>query len=218
MRAGVLEEPFGGGMRESRDRGTRQGVADQNLVAHAYNYSDDPSANTSEYFAPPRSEGGTSGSAPGFAGLGAGTAGGYAAGAYDSESTGPLSPRRGLHTAGQPSTSSSLSLPHTTGAAGASLSGSSAAARAGDAARPQAGPLPRKRVPPPSARTPSAGASGATRRADSSEPFLEEEGHEPWMEVDPVPAGSERHRDGGPVSEVSLGRSASGRLPPAYGE
>ncbi|KAJ7885376.1 hypothetical protein B0H13DRAFT_2535830 [Mycena leptocephala] len=42
-------------------------------------------------------------------------------------------------------------------------------------------------------------------RADSEEPFLEGE-------------TDDRHHDAGPMSDVILHRSASGRLPPAYGE
>jgi hypothetical protein len=54
--------------------------------------------------------------------------------------------------------------------------------------------------------------------SSAAEPFLEDEQEherEGWPEVD---AGSDRHLDAGPVSNVSLGRSPSGRLPPAYGE
>ncbi|KAJ6449600.1 hypothetical protein C8R47DRAFT_1327093 [Mycena vitilis] len=37
---------------------------------------------------------------------------------------------------------------------------------------------------------------------------------ETWLQAD----GSHRHQDGGPVPTANLGRSESGRLPPAYGE
>ncbi|KAJ7822107.1 hypothetical protein B0H14DRAFT_3875690 [Mycena olivaceomarginata] len=60
-----------------------------------------------------------------------------------------------------------------------------------------AGPLPRKR---------DLNSSPGGQRAGSEEPFLEE---------DPA---AERHHDAGPVLGEGLQRSASGRLPPAYGE
>ncbi|KAJ6481009.1 hypothetical protein C8R45DRAFT_1100574 [Mycena sanguinolenta] len=82
-------------------------------------------------------------------------------------------------------------------------------ANAGWGRRLQAGPLPRKWSRSASPR--GAQVLRVPRRRDSEGPFLEErrtEGRTP---------DSERHRDGGPIS-VSLGRSPSGRLPPAYGD
>ncbi|KAJ7166242.1 hypothetical protein C8R46DRAFT_1192617 [Mycena filopes] len=137
MRARMVTEPFGSGMRESRDRGTRNGLVDQTVVVPAFNY---------------------------------------------------------------PSKRSAVSVPYTTSATGStSASGSTGA---GDAST-QAGPLPRAQVPLANAQRASAGA-------------VREENHEPRSEVGLT--SSERHMDAGPVSEASLGRSASGRLPPAYGE
>ncbi|KAJ6478120.1 hypothetical protein C8R47DRAFT_1323180 [Mycena vitilis] len=208
--AGVLEEPLGNGVMSERQGGrTSVGVAgDESLAAHGYNYnSDQPTSTTSDFFPGPRSEGGTSVSAPGFAGLGAGYIGTGYAGPYDSQSTGPLSPRRGFHTAGQPSTSSAMSLP-TQAEGSASVSGSSGQG----VRRPQAGPLPRKRGANVSASGGNPLPTTPGQRAASEEPFLE---NEPWHEVE---EGGDRHQDAGPVSNVSLGRSASGRLPPAYGE
>jgi hypothetical protein len=111
-------------------------------------------------------------------------------------------------------------------------SGSGSGSR--EARRPQAGPLPRKRGARANAQAGGSGSGSGSRsgsgsgqgqapaagRRDSAEPFLEEEegperDQEGWLGTDGT---SERHQDGGPVSDVSLGRSASGRLPPAYGE
>ncbi|KAJ7167202.1 hypothetical protein C8R43DRAFT_1121641 [Mycena crocata] len=97
----------------------------------------------------------------------------------------------------------------------ASLSGSRSSGRQ-EERRAQAPPLPRKRARGAAAPAAAAPAAPAVGRAPSEEPFLEEEDHErePWRDVD---LDLDRHQDGGPVSDVSLGRSASGRLPPAYG-
>ncbi|KAJ7227739.1 hypothetical protein B0H12DRAFT_239227 [Mycena haematopus] len=211
MRAGMLEEPLSGGMRE-RPRDGR-GEVDENLVAHGYPYTSDehPTA-SSDYFDGSLSARGThsEGTAPGFAGLGAGSVVAY--GLSDTSSPDPTSSRRGFHTLGQPSTSSSVSPPQADvgGSAHASLSGSS-----GRGGRPQAGPLPRKRGGGGSGGALPQGAQAppVPGRRDSAEPFLEaEEGQDEGWVMD------ERHRDGGPLSDVSLGRSPSGRLPPAYGE
>ncbi|KAF7370066.1 hypothetical protein MSAN_00636600 [Mycena sanguinolenta] len=212
MRAGMLENPLGDGMTERpRDRRTM----DESLAAHAYTYtSGGQTTATSDYFAASvsesgtRSDGPTSSSGPGFAGLGAGTAVGY--GLSDTASTGPTSPRRGFHTAGQPSTSNVSLVQADAGGSARATSSSDSSGRGG---RPQAGPLPRKRGAGGSGHAPPQGAQAprVPGRRDSEEPFLEAEGQDEWT-------SSERHRDGGPVSDVSLGRSASGRLPPAYGE
>ncbi|KAJ7103921.1 hypothetical protein C8R44DRAFT_858959 [Mycena epipterygia] len=194
----------------------------------------DGNTTTSDIFAGSRSEG--SSSVPGLAGaayVGASAAGydangrpvGYEANgrAYDSHSqstgsgSGPLAPRRGLHTAGMPSTSTNASIPnpYPASVAGTASTRSGSNSHSGGG-RPEAGPLPRKRPPPATPGTSAASARAATPgRSPSEEPFMEEEEREPWVEV---PAGAERHLDAGPVSDVSLGRSASGRLPPAYGE
>ncbi|KAF7309988.1 hypothetical protein MIND_00371600 [Mycena indigotica] len=209
QRAGILEEPLGGRNMRQRDS---VGVHDQSLVPTSYPYSNIPptSAHTrgaSDYFggAPsasgfgPRSEAGGSSSPysaagsqtdPGFAGIGVGAAAMY--NPYDTQSTSsgyPLTPRRRFHTAGQTS-SSDLHVND-------------------ESPRPQAGLLPRKRPP----TTPTSG-----ERWESEEPFLEAD------ELDlkrpaarSTRSGSERHLDAGPV-DVSLSRSASGRLPPAYGD
>ncbi|KAJ6481052.1 hypothetical protein C8R45DRAFT_1100609 [Mycena sanguinolenta] len=216
MRAGMLDDPLGEGMTE-RPRDSRR-APDESLAAHAYTYtSGGQTTATSDYFDASVSESGTRGdgptssSSPGFAGLGAGTAVGY--GLSDTSSIGPTSPRRGFHTAGQPSTSSASFVQADAGGSTRATSSSDSSWRGG---RPQAGPLPSKRGAggsgSGSAPTQGAQAPRVPGRRDSEEPFLEEEERqEEWT-------GSERHRDGGPVSDVSLGRSASGRLPPAYGE
>ncbi|KAJ7486642.1 hypothetical protein FB451DRAFT_1391543 [Mycena latifolia] len=183
-----------------------------------------PTTGTSDYFVS-SSEGGSS---TGFAALGMAGAAGAAAGSdaqstrtrqtgYDAQST------RG-HTAGQPSTGSSASLPNAYGGVAPSVSGSgsgSGSRNGGGSGRREVGPLPQKRRPPPPAPAPPPpGAGAGSGRSGSEEPFLaveeaEADEHPSWLEPEPA---FERHRDAGPVSDVSLGRSPSGRLPPAYGE
>ncbi|KAF7331835.1 hypothetical protein MKEN_00063600 [Mycena kentingensis (nom. inval.)] len=217
-RAGVLEEPLGaGGMRQRRDS-TGVGILDHDsrLVPTSYPYSD---RGTSDYgngsSSGPRSDAGGS-SSPydsqsarnlGYGvGLGAASAAPQLYNPYGSDTSnsqgqysGPLSPRRGFHTAGQASGGSSSDL-H-----GAVMSAALGGARSDDSPRPQAGPLPRKRRDPPI-------------RGASEEPFLEaDEVAATAVAPSMLSSGSERHLDGGPV-DVSLSRSPSGRLPPAYGE
>lgn len=74
-------------------------------------------------------------------------------------------------------------------------------------ARGEAGPLPRKGMASIKSISTGNTASGGSR-ADSEEPFLEGE----------MDSADDRHHDAGPMSDVILHRSASGRLPPAYGE
>ncbi|KAJ7509540.1 hypothetical protein B0H11DRAFT_2216449 [Mycena galericulata] len=187
-------------------------------------------------------------SSAGVAGAGAfgmgGGAHGHGYNPYaDHPAPGPTTPYRGFHTQ-QPSTSSSLPSQGTAGtgtggnsgsgygngygpAAAAyggiapSVSGSgtgSASSRGQGQGRGQAGPLPRKRASPGAAGAGAAAGAGSTRpRADSEEPFLEAEEAGAWGGAGGA-LTDERHRDAGPVSQVSLGRSPSGRLPPAYGE
>ncbi|KAK7024770.1 hypothetical protein R3P38DRAFT_3395909 [Favolaschia claudopus] len=257
-RAGVLEEPLGDGRRMSEREGRRgvlgaafgigagrggggEGVVDESLVARSGGNNNN-NTNTLSHSSRAPSEGGTSSSAPGFAGLGAGSAVGQGYAAYGNANANhgggagamPTTPR-GFHTAGQLSTSSTTSLSSgapAVGAVGAGAVGSwrQQQGQERERERGQAGPLPRKRggAARRAGRGEDAGAGGggaaaSGARSPSEEPFLEGEderqaddgtshGHGAWG------SDVERHRDAGPVSDVSLGRSASGRLPPAYGE
>ncbi|KAF7308264.1 hypothetical protein HMN09_00674300 [Mycena chlorophos] len=229
QRAGVLEEPLGGTSMRERER--EQADHDPSLAPTSYPYSDNPNASSGSYFAGPRSDAGGSATSAGFAGLGAAATGGAVGPLYspysDSQSmhsnsasasasgsasvsaNNPLTPRRGFHTAGQASAGSSSDL-HGAGPGVAAYG-----MAAGEQPRGQAGPLPRK-------RRPGAPSPGIGERQPSAEPFLEADEHaDSDMAVGSVRSLgelSERHTDAGPVRSVSLGRSPSGRLPPAYGE
>ncbi|KAJ7623754.1 hypothetical protein FB45DRAFT_926653 [Roridomyces roridus] len=211
--AGILDEPLGGG--GGRGSGSMaMATVDDSLIARGYTYTS-PSSETgggtthpssSGYFDGAGHSGASEASGPGFAGLGAASA--YNPYNADSRSTttGQASSHRGEHTT-QPSTSS-MQTSNAYGGVAASVSGSSSSGGGPPLApvRREAGPLPRKNRGGP---TPPTIVEGT--RAASEEPFLETDEREPWQLVD------ERHTDAGPVG-LSLGRSASGRLPPAYGE
>ncbi|KAJ7928733.1 hypothetical protein B0H13DRAFT_1860308 [Mycena leptocephala] len=153
-----LAIPLEDGMR----RVGGEGVLDDNLVAHAYIYSNEPTNTVTSSSAAPRSVGDTSS-------------------VYDSQTS------HGFH-----------ATQHLSITSGETLSNVYVGARG------EAGPLPRKGMANIKSISTGNTVSGGSR-ADSEEPFLEGE-------------TDDRHHDAGPMSDVILHRSASGRLPPAYGE